>query len=454
MTTLEEYREVADKIKHLAGKGSDITKEEAESFPELKKRRDDLQNILATAEAIAAAEGENKAFLTSGAGKLEHPSDGKVAGLAGFGKADVVEVKGFNVEDMGPSFTDRQIKAMTTPGYDKAFEKYIRCGGRMEVLDSVAPDARKMLQEGIDTAGGYVVGVDMLNQLIQRKPTPTRVSGQTMQLTCSSDRKIMPKVIWTDDIYTTGIRLTWTGENPSSATASRVTDPVFGTVNIPIFTALMSLPITRDMLEDASFNLQAYVVAKFAETIALAKDNMTLVGTGVNQPSGILLNVGSTNPPGPRRVASGSSTGVTLDSLIDMSYSLPEQYDENAVYVMNKTQTARTIAKIKDGQGRPLWGTGVQDSGIAAGSVKNRGRYINEYPVDYSGFMPNIAANAYPILFGDLTGYYTVDRIGMTIQVLNEKYAETNMVVLLARIRWGGQVAEEWKFTAMQIASS
>jgi HK97 family phage major capsid protein len=66
--------------------------------------------------------------------------------------------------------------------------------------------------------------------------------------------------------------------------------------------------------------------------------------------------------------------------------------------------------------------------------------------------MPNTGANNYPIIFGDLRGYYLVNRVGFSVQVLRELYAETNQILLLGRVRFGGGVGEEWRIKVGQHA--
>jgi HK97 family phage major capsid protein len=259
----------------------------------------------------------------------------------------------------------------------------------------------------------------------------------------------MPKVNYaTDDLYTTGIRSTWTGEQPVTATTHRVTEPVFGQIRIPVYTNMMSMPLTRDLIEDAAFDVQGWSADKFRETIMLLKDNMILNGTGVGQPAGILVNPGGTNQPGV--VVSGAGSALTSDGLQNVAWSVPEQYEENLRWVFNKTNTGKAIANLKDGNGRYTWGS-LDQSGMVLPAVN---RPLFGYPVTFSGFAPNIGSNAYPAIFGDLSGYYLVNRVGFSIQVLNELYAETNQVLLLGRVRFGGAVAEDWKLKIQKVAAS
>jgi len=331
---------------------------------------------------------------------------------------------------------DKTLAATSTKDYRDSYRAYLRKG-----KEGVTSNQLKTLQEGSDTAGGFLVPPDILNRVIAKKPTPTRIAGRVTRLQTMRDRLLIPKVNYTtDDLYTTGIRVTWTGEIPASATTHRVTDPIFGQVAIPIHTAMLSMPITNDMIEDSSFPLVEWSSGKFAETIDLLYDNMILNGNGIGQPFGILNNPGGANQPAV--VVSTNGSAVTWAGLQNIAFAVPEQYDDDCVWIFNKTSTALAISKLVDGQSRPFWSMGYEDSGLIP-SIKNRP--LLGYPVLYSGFAPNIAANAFPYIFGDPKGYYHVDRIGFSIQVLNELYAESNQKLLLGRVRFGGQVAEDWR---------
>ena len=102
-----------------------------------------------------------------------------------------------------------------------------------------------------------------------------------------------------------------------------------------------------------------------------------------------------------------------------------------------------------DGVGQPLWreqyGRGTTEGG--AGS----NRVLQGYTVLEQEAMPAVAANAFPLLFGDPEGYYIVDRIGMTIErFLDATTARQNQVVYVMRRRLGGQTVEPWRFSVLK----
>lgn len=422
----------ADEMKELEG-----VLTEARQLKEVIAQNDQVAELVGFAGqsagklpvAAPSAPGATRATLESvtpaGSMKLENnPAKGTIDISENYGEGN------FDTATLGATRTD---------AYRQAFRAYIRtpAGGHTK------PEAMRALQEGVDAEGGFLVPEDFLAKIISREPTPTRVQARVTQLSTSRDALTIPKVIYTaDDLYTTGIRVTWTNETVSAGSSSiRVTDPVFGQERIPVFTAMMSLAVSNDMIEDSAFALVDWVAGKFGETIDLLKDNMILNGTGQGQPAGILLNPGGDSNQ-PKIVVSGSASAVTADGLIATAMSLPEQYDNNAAWVFNKTSTGLAISQLKDTQNRYLWGLGVQQSGISGGFLNQP---LVGYPVLLSGFMPNVGTSTFPAIFGDLTGYYLVNRIGFSVQILRELYAETNQILILGRIRFGGLVAEPWK---------
>jgi HK97 family phage major capsid protein len=411
-------------------------------------------------QADRAKAEEREAFADQNEAELKKLNDEPAPGSLRHSAGTPGEVKFEGFQPAGDTVIDRktlaavyeegelgldskQLAAISTLDYKRSYRDYLRKG-----YENLTSSQRKTLQEGVDSAGGFIAPDDIQMGIIERKPTPTRILGLVEQLQTSRDNLNISKVNYTaDNKYTTGMRVTWTGELPSSATAHRVTDPAFGQVRIPVHTAMMSLPLTLDMIEDSAFPLVSWASGKFFETIALLKDDMIINGSGQGQPAGILMNPGGANQPA--IVKTGDANLVTGDGLIDLTESLPEQYDENAKLYFNKTNTGKAIRKLKDSDGRPLVTYGAGDQGLASGRFKE----VNGYPYIWSGFMPDVAANAFPLIFGDAKGYYLVNRIGFTIQVLRERYAEENQIVLLGRVRFGGQVVEDWRLKVQKVAA-
>ena len=99
---------------------------------------------------------------------------------------------------------------------------------------------------------------------------------------------VMPgKQYAADDKYTTAFRATWTGEIP--AADPDVDDSnLLGNVEIPVHTAMLSAPVSRNLIEDAAFPIQCWLESELNQVIDLLYEDMILNGTGIGQPTGIL----------------------------------------------------------------------------------------------------------------------------------------------------------------------
>ncbi|MHB8637807.1 MAG: phage major capsid protein [Fimbriimonadaceae bacterium] len=439
-------------IKEAEGISADVESLLAEPTQENLLKAQDLnakfKGLADDIELFRKAESDahaHKEFLAQPVRDVPFETGASVVGMRPAGIAEFAQEKGATAlfNDGEGLVDERQWRALGEPGYKAAFRAYLRRGEK-----GLTGVELKALQEGADASGGFLVPEDFVQRLLQRAPTPTRVQDRVMRMTTGRDAVVLPKVNYTtDDLYTTGIRATFSGEVPITASSIRVTEPAFGQARIPIYTAMLSMPLTNNMVEDASFPLQTWCEDKFAETIRLLKENMILNGSGIGQPTGILNNPGGTGQPAV--VTMGNP--ITADGVVKMAWSVPEQYDENLAWVFNKTNAGQYLATLKDSNNRYLWGTGIQDSGLTVGADAAH-KVLQGYPVLFQGFMPNLGANNYPVIFGDLRGYYLIDRIGFSIQVLRELYAETNQILLLGRVRFGGQVCEEFRLRIGQQA--
>jgi len=443
---IEEAETISSEVELLL---DDPTQENLLRVNELNAQFKQLSNAIESFSKLEEEAREAREFLDNSARQIPFDNGVSLMGIKPAGSTEIgTERKSSGLYSHGEGLIeDRTWKAISQPLYKDAFRSYLRKGEKgMSSLEL------KALQEGADASGGFFVPEDFIERLIQKLPTPSSVQDRVTKMTTGRDAVILPRINYTaDDLYTTGIRATFTGEVPPNSAAARVVEPAFGQSRIPIYTAMLSMPLTNNMVEDAQFPIQSWCEQKFSETIRLLKENMILNGTGVGQPTGILSNPGGTGQPAVMTMGNP----ISPDGIVKMAWSVPEQYEENLSWVFNKLSTGAFVADLKDSNGRFLWGMGLQDSGLMAGvdgahSVGKR--MLQGYPVTFQGFMPNLGANNYPIIFGDLRGYYLIDRIGFSIQVLRELYAETNQVLLLGRVRFGGQVCEEFRLKVGQQA--
>ena len=295
---------------------------------------------------------------------------------------------------------------------------------------SPVPNVTNALQIGTDTEGGYLVPDEFENTLVEalEEENIFRQMAKIIQ-TSSGDRKI--------PVVATKGTASWMDEEG----AYPESDDSFGQVSIGAYKLGTMIKVSEELLNDSVFDLQSYITREFARRIGSREEEAFFTGNGTGKPLGILAATGGAETG----ITAASATAVTADELIDLYYSLRSPYRRNAVWTLNDS-TVKAILKLKDGNGQYLW-----QPGITAGAPD----MILGRPVRTSTYMPEIAAGAKTIAFGDFSYYWIADRQGRSFKRLNELFAATGQVGFLASQRVDGKLVlpEAVKVLAQKAAS-
>ena len=252
----------------------------------------------------------------------------------------------------------------------------------------------------------------------------------------------------------------WVGENDTRNETSTPqlaeVSPTFGTIQSYMFA-------TEESLNDLFVNVQSWIESEAALQHAKAEGISVISGNGTKKPTGILNAtpeaVGDEDSPArtfgsvqflPTGVADGFGTlAVTSpfhypgDVLLDTVYSIKAQYRAAARWVMNKS-TLSTLRKIKDSEGNYIW-----SPGLAMGQPST----LMGYAVTEAEDMADIAANAFPVMFGDFReGYCLVDLVGTRITI--DPYTTPGKVKFYVRRRIGGKIKNDDAIRAIKCATS
>jgi HK97 family phage major capsid protein len=327
--------------------------------------------------------------------------------------------------------------------YKSAFEFYMR----KSMHDPMGPQDAKVLSEGVDSSGGFFIPEDYHAEILKKTMGLTAIRPNARVVPTSRDMVRWPRINYTtDNIYTSPVRLTWTGEIPASASQHRVNEAVAGIYQIPVNTAMASVPITNDLIEDSAFDLQGIYTDLLSEAFALGEDNVFLNGTGGSQPLGIFANLDVAGSGMTSVTSKNSDHTLAGDDILKMYYGVPAQYRKNAKWFMNST-TMQDIELLQDQQLRYLISS-LLNSSLQTPQFDN----LKGKQVSIDEFMPGHAATGNtPMIFGDMQGYLIVDRVGLSVQKIDQLYAELNQTLLLARRRLGGQLVEPYKLRALKM---
>jgi len=201
---------------------------------------------------------------------------------------------------------------------------------------------------------------------------------------------------------------------------------------------------TQQMLDDVFFNAESWLADNVATEFARAEGAAFIVGTGVNQPLGILgapapvVTDDSTRAFGtlqyvPTGVAGDfavvSATVNPSDILFTLASTLKAAYRQNARWVVNKAMLFN-ISAMKDNQGRYVFNPA---------SAPGVPQTILNYPVTEAEDMPVKAANSLSVMFGDFKrGYLIVDRIG--VRTLRDPFTNKPFIGFYTTKRVGGKL--------------
>lgn len=268
-----------------------------------------------------------------------------------------------------------------------------------------------VLSEGVDADGGFLVPEEFETQIVAGLEQANVIREIAKVVTTSSERKI--------PVAATHSVAEWTPENGTIAESS----PTFEQKSIDAFKLTDLVKVSTELLQDSYFDLEGYIAAEFARAFGAAEEEAFCTGTGNGMPTGIFTANGG-------EVGVTCAGEVTLDDLLDLVYSLKSPYRRNASFLMNDA-TVAAVRKLKDGNGAYLWQPSAQ-----AGEPDR----LLGYKLYTSPYAPELKTNALAIAFGDFNNYWIADRMGRTVQRLNELYAGNGQVGFIATQRVDAKV--------------
>ncbi|WP_457586093.1 phage major capsid protein [Ensifer canadensis] len=319
---------------------------------------------------------------------------------------------------------NNQPEAQNDNSVKKAFAHFLRTG-----LDTAPDSVRKALTVGSDELAGYILApeetsAEFIRNLVEWSPVRALADVRS----ASSHTIILPKRLSITNAK-------WKGE----AVASEASEPTFGDMEISVKELTTHVDLGNWLIEDASADIVGEVNQALVEDFG-QKESKAFVGIAdTAAPSGFMNEAAVAN------TLNGHATNLNADQLIKLMYALPGVYRNRGTWVMNGS-TLATIRTLKDGNGNYLW----QPSYQAGQPETILGRPVVEL-VD----MPDIAANAFPIMFGDFkAGYRIYDRVAFGVRPNPYLLATEGQVRFHARRRVGAGVVRPDAFRKLKMATA
>lgn len=284
-------------------------------------------------------------------------------------------------------------------------------GEQMGLAKMDAKDAQRI---GKGEDGGYLVQEGWANEILEevRDVSPIRQYARVW-----TDRKNSLKIPVSKSVPMARY------ENEMDKAKEDIAK--FGLENLVAYRQAISVPVTKDILNFASFDIASLVNRYVAEGYAISEGRKFILGEGNKEPEGFM------NDTRIERVNSGNANSFTFDNVIELAGKIKAGYlAKNLNYFFNLA-TLSKLRTMKDTQGQYIWRAGGESQPTT----------INGFNYVILQDMPDIAANAEPIAFGDMYSAYSIlDSTSMEMQIDNvTKFNEG--LVLYNFARWnGGQV--------------
>ena len=248
-------------------------------------------------------------------------------------------------------------------------------------------------------------------------------------------------------VATTNAASGWAAE---TGERTQTNTPTLVALDFPAAELYANLAATQTLLDDAYLDVDAWIAEEVEQAFAAQERSAFVGGDGTNKPKGFLAYTAAAEASHVWGAIGYIATGAAgafpatgaVDKLLDLVYAPRAEFRQNARFVMNR-KTVAAIRKLKDADGRYIW----QPESQSAGSS------VLGYPITEIEDMPNIAADAMAIAFGDFQrGYLIVDRAG--VRVLRDPYSAKPYVLFYVTKRVGGGVQNFDAIKTMKFAAS
>lgn len=204
--------------------------------------------------------------------------------------------------------------------------------------------------------------------------------------------------------------------------------------------------ISRKLLNNTDINITSFLTNKIAQAFADFWERELLVGTGASN-NHMTGAISTTN-----LVATGNTTytaanAAKIDNLISLQLAIPQQYQKNAMWIMNKAVFTE-LRKLKDGNGSYYMAYGKGLTGGFDWEFLGKPVYISEN-------MPEAtAANNIPVLYGDFSGMAMKISQDLEIQLMREKYIDKNAIGIVGWAECDSKIQNNQMIAGLKMAAS
>lgn len=299
---------------------------------------------------------------------------------------------------------------------EKAFESYIRGTVLNERETNLTPASN---------SGGVLIPTTIANRIIKKvydicpildKSTKYNVKGK-LELPYYDESTQSITVAWATEFQELE-------SNVGKFTNITLTGYLAGALSL----------ISRSLINNAQFDIVAFVVDRMAYDISRFIENALLNGSGDVTGLSTVTNIVTANGT------------ITADDLIQVQGKIKDVFQGNAIWIMNEA-TRTAIRQLKSNTGSYLL-TEVYD---LSSPFKNM---LLGKPVYVSDNMPEMEAGQIAVYYGDMSGLATKFSEDINIEVLREKYATQHAYGVVGWLEFDSKIEDPQKIAAVKMAGT
>lgn len=257
-----------------------------------------------------------------------------------------------------------------------------------------------------DADGGFTVPKSFASSVIEKLNKETLMRKISSVISTNSTTQI--------PVEATRPSFAWLAEAASFSEANAT----FSKIELNAHKCGGVIKLSTEILEDSSIDIESYIRNKMYDALSDLEEQAFLNGTGTNQPTGVCSGLTAS-------VTTATQTTIKYEEVLDLYYALAKSYRANACFIVSDS-FEKQLRLIKDGNGLSIW-----QPALSAGAPNT----LLGRPIYTSEFLPAVAKDAMPAIFGDFSYYQIADRGGISLQRLNELYAINGQIGLLIQKR-------------------
>lgn len=419
----ERYKLVKDARAYLEANEANFTTDHENAYNSMIADASEYEKVITRRESLDALESRQQ---SSG---INRDDPAIVPSRVVEGKKNQVAIRSFARKDGSPVYSFVDTGKRGTNEYQSAFASALKgpvTGDMMAALQSDNPEQAGYLVASEQFAAGILKDVDDL--LFIRRYAKIHTVPEAASLGIRKRTARMNTFGWSSE-------LTVSTEDSTLAYGKKVLYPHH-------LTGMIKL--SRDLVRRTMQGVVAEVQSEMARDAGETMEDGYLTGNGAQQPLGVFTASNDGISTG-RDSVTGSGTSITADGLINAKYLLKAQYRNQTlgpVRWLFHRDAIKIVSKLKDSTNQYLWQPGLQ-----AGQPD----MLLAFPVDESERAPNtFTSGNYVGLLANWNYYEIADALDMEIQVLLEKYADTNQIGYIGRLKTDGMPTIEEAFVRLK----